>query len=189
MSNVNNWLAAAAQVLVWLTASCTVCPRHAATLSECECTDRHSCETRPQLNIFHRTIQNRIETCLILILIRISRRSNIVATKSLSSPFGYNDCDDAAQYPGQPSSSSHTHDGQGQGPNPAGSAQQPLNSNNNYGAQYNQFNQYPLPMPPLPPNISVPHPNTVIGRLSPWYWYFIFIFIFILSFILSHPRT
>jgi hypothetical protein len=121
------------------------------------------------------------DTHLILIFIRVSRRSNIVATKSLSSPFGYNDCDDAAQYPGQPSSSSHTHDGQGQGPIPAGSAQQPLNSNNNYGAQYNQFNQYPLPMPPLPPNISVPHPNTVIGRMSSRY--------FILSFILSHPRT
>lgn len=93
-------------------------------------------------------------------------RSNIVATKSLSSPFGYNDCDDAALYPGQPSSSSHTHDGQGQGPNVAGNTQQNLNSSNNYGSQYNQFNQYPLPMPPLPPNISAPHPNTVIGKIS-----------------------
>jgi hypothetical protein len=151
---------------VWLTASCTACPPRAATPSECKFMERHSSETRPQLNVVHTANQISHETHL-LTSNRMTRRSNIVATKSLSSPFGYNDCDDAGLYPGQPSSSSHTHDGQGQGPNPVGSTQQPLNSNNNYGAQYNQFNQYPLPMPPLPPNISVPHPNTVIGKISP----------------------
>ena len=90
-------------------------------------------------------------------------RSNIIATKSLSSPFGYNDCDEShyqpdSRHPTQhPSSSSNTIPG-----NTGNISVNNVIDNNrvmnniglNNDTQYNQFNQYPLPMPPLPPNVQ-----------------------------------
>ena len=94
-------------------------------------------------------------------------RSNIAGTKSLSSPFGYNDCDDAQQYI-QPSSSSQPLGHQVPG-NPVGQTsvpgQRPYDSGSaaSNDSRFNQFNQYPLPMPPLPPNAVPAH--TVIGEI------------------------
>ena len=95
-------------------------------------------------------------------------RSNIIATKSLSSPFGYNDCDEShyqpdSRHPTQhPSSSSNTIPGNtgnisGNNVIDNNRVMNNINGGNqglNNDTQYNQFNQYPLPMPPLPPNVQ-----------------------------------
>lgn len=85
----------------------------------------------------------------------VSNRSNIVATKSLSSPFGYNDCDDPALFSKNvPQQVLGTLSG----------------TQNNYSAldndsKFNQFNQYPLPTPPLPPNKALQN-NAAIGKYA-----------------------
>mmetsp|Transcript_34917 Transcript_34917/g.33213 ORF Transcript_34917/g.33213 Transcript_34917/m.33213 type:complete len:321 (-) Transcript_34917:63-1025(-) len=105
--------------------------------------------------------------------------SNITATKSLGSPFGYNDCQ--PEY--QSSSSSHdmklTEGGYLQSENQASNG-----SNGNGSTQYisnqqalfngdkieqsNQFYQYSIPTPPLPPHITPQQaPTTIDITLKP----------------------
>ena len=99
----------------------------------------------------------------------IFNSSNIVATKSLSSPFGYNDCD-TSQYihysqstHQQPSSSSNVLGVNMAIERDSSVSEAQLNSD----GIFNRLNQYPLPMPPLPPNIQLPYQTvapTTIGE-------------------------
>ena len=95
----------------------------------------------------------------------IFNSSNIVATKSLSSPFGYNDCD-TSQYihysqstHQQPSSSSNVL-----GVNMAIERDSSVSeAHSNSDGIFNRLNQYPLPMPPLPPNVQLPYQTVAVA--------------------------
>ena len=100
-----------------------------------------------------------------------------MATKSLSSPFGYNDCD-TSQYINysqpthqQPSSSSNVLNvNMTMERDSSGSDAQP-----NSDGIFNRLNQYPLPMPPLPPNVQLPYQTvapTTIGEIKRNQWQF-----------------